>query len=218
MGAITGKQAKIKVTAATATTAAAEAFVSVSPTTDYFEYRIVNAAKRHWDKDVVPQVYVGGSTVALPAVNYVQGKVTFSAAQTTSAVITADLSYVTASYLPWTRSFTLDIDNDVYDVTAFSTSSADVQWRSYVGGLSDWTADLGSIVPSGPATTGYTPLWFDHLNTDTDLIVELHVASTYKWEGYATIEGNSYTAQIDALQEETVTLKSASALYYATTE
>ena len=138
--------------------------------------------------------------------------------QAADIVITADLSYVTASYLPWTRSFTLDIDNDVYDVTAFSTSSADVQWRSYVGGLSDWTADLGSIVPSGPATTGYTPLWFDHLNTDTDLIVELHVASTYKWEGYATIEGNSYTAQIDALQEETVTLKSASALYYATTE
>ena len=217
MGAVTGTQAKIRYTSAVATTANAEAFVSVSPTTDYYEYRIVNAAKRHWDRDVEPQVYVGGSTVD-PAINYVQGKVTFTAAQTTAAVITADLSYVTASYLPWTRSFSLDVDNAVYDVTSFSTSTGDVQWRSYVGGLSDWTADLGGIVPSGPATTGYQPLWYDLINTDTDLIVEFHMASTYKFEGYATVASDAYTADIDALQEETVTLRSASALYYATTE
>ena len=134
------------------------------------------------------------------------------------AVITADLSYFTASYLPWTRSFALDVSNDVYDVTAFSTSTGDVQWRSHVGGLSDWTADLGQIVPSGPATTGYQPLWFDRLNTDTQVIVEFIMASTYKFEGYGVVQTDGYTAQIDALQEESVTLRSASPLYYATTE
>ena len=214
MGAYTGKSAKIKYTSASATTANAEAFTPISPTTDYYEYRITDATKRHWDNTVPPQVYVGGST-ADAAINYVQGHVTFTAAQTTAAVITADVSYFATSFLPWTRSFSLDITNDVYDVTSFSTSTGDVQWRSYVGGLSDWSADLGKINVEGSTVQ---PLFFDRFNTDTDIIVEFHVGSTYKFEGYAIVEGDSHTAQIDALQEETVTLRSASPLYYATTE
>lgn len=215
MGAITGKSAKVKYTAAAATTAAGEAFVTTSPTTDYYEYRITNAAKRHWDNTVVPTVYVNTTAHTDMSINYVQGKVTFLTARTTAETITADLSYLTASFMPWTRSFALDISNDVYDVTAFSTSTGDVQWRSHVGGLSDWTADLGRINVTG---TTSTPLFYDRLNTDTQVIVEFHMGSTYKFEGYGVVQADSHTANIDALQEESVTLQSASPLYYATTE
>ena len=214
MSAITGKSAKVKYTSVTSTTAGGEAMTSVSPTTDYYEYRVTNAAKRHWDMDVEPTVYVNAST-AVAAINYVQGHVTFTTALSTSDVVTADFSYHTASFLPWTRSFALDISNDVYDVTSFSTTTGDVQWRSHVGGMSSWTATLGKISPEGSTET---PLFFDRFNTDEDIIVEFHMASTYKFEGYAVVERDSYTAGIDALQEETVTLRSASPLYYATTE
>jgi hypothetical protein len=151
-------------------------------------------------------------------VNYVQGKVTFDPALTTAHVVTGTVYWHTASFLPWTRSFTLDVNTDMLDVTAFSTTTGTVQWRSFVGGLSGATINLGTIVATASSSTGYQPMWFDRLNTDEDILVELHMASTYKFEGWARIEGDSWTAPIDGLQTEDVTLTVDGPLYYATTE
>ena len=150
-------------------------------------------------------------------VNYVQGKVTFDPALTTaeSALVTGTVYWLAASYLPWTRSFTADIQTDMLDVTSFSTTTGTVQWRSFVGGLSGATVDLGRIVDT-PTTS--TPMWFDRLNTDQDVVLELHMASTYKYEAYARVEGDAWDASVDGLQNENVTLRVDGPLYYATTE
>ena len=222
MAAVTGKGAKVKVTSATYSTAAAEAFTSISPTTDRTEFRITDGTKRHWARITstggpLPPLMLVNSTAHVGDfdVNYVQGKVTFDPALTTADVVTGTVYWHTASFLPWTRSFTMDVQTDMLDVTAFSTTTGVVQWRSFVGGLSGATIDLGRIVDT-PTTS--TPMWFDRLNTDQDILVELHMASTYKFEGWARVEGDSWGASVDALQTEDVTLTVDGPLYYATTE
>ena len=122
MAIVTGKGAKVKYTSATYSTAAAEGFTSISPTTLRADYRITDATKRHWARETStggpkpPLMLVG----AVPhttdfSVNYVQGKVTFDPALTTaeSATVTGTVYWHAASFLPWTRSFTADINNGV---------------------------------------------------------------------------------------------------------
>jgi hypothetical protein len=221
VAAITGKAAKVKYTAVAYSTAAAEAFTSLSATTDRFEFKITDATKRHWTRDTPPLILVKTTAHTDMTYNYVQGKLTFTGAPLTTDEgdnVTGTVYWLTASYLPWTRSWSMDVNNDMLETTSFSTSTADAKWRTYLPGLSGASVDLGRIVPSGPATTGYQPVWFDYLNTDQDVILELHMASTYKFEAYARVESDGYTAGIDSLQEESITFRVDSPMYYATTE
>ena len=221
MAAVTGKAAKVKLTSVAYTTDAAEAFTSLTASTDRLEFKITDATKRHWTRAVPPVVLVNTTAHTDFTYNPVQGKLTFTGTPLTtanSALVTATVYWVTASFLPWTRSWSLDASNDILDVTSFSTSTGDAQWRAFTPGLSGATVDLGSIVPAGPATTGYTPAWFDRLNTDQDVIVELHMGSTYKFEAYARVESDGYTDSIDSLAEDSITLRVDGPLYYATTE
>ena len=222
MAAIAGKTAKVKTTAAAATTSTGEAMTSLSGTTDRFLFRITDKTKRHWTRDatLTPTVYVNTTVHTDFATNFVQGKVTFGTALTTaeSALVTVDARHVTASYLPVTRSWSLAATVDMLDVTTFSTTTGSAQWRTFTDGLSGATVDLGRIVDGGSTAT---PLFFDRLNTNTDLIVELisqPAGTTFKWEGYARISGDGYASALDALMEENVSLMIDGPLYFATTE
>lgn len=220
MAAITGRSAKVKYTAASYSTATGEAFTSISPTTDRTDFRITDATKRHWTREQPPVIYVNTTAHTDFGYNPVQGKVTFTTPLTTaeSAQVTGDVYWVTASYLPWTRSWSLDTDVNMHDVTAFSTTVADASWRTFTPGLQGATIDLGRIVDT---PTTQTPMWFDRLVASQDVIVELifnAASSTRKFEAYAKVESDGFTANIDALQEESVTLRVDGPLYSATTE
>ena len=221
MAALTGKAAKVKYTAAAYSTAAAEAFTSLSGTTDRLEFKITDAAKRHWTTTLPPVVLVNSTAHTDFVWNPVQGKLSFTGTPLTTAegdAVTETVYWLTASYLPWTRTWAADIDNDMHDITSFSTTSSNAQWRDFQAGLQGATVDLGRIVPEGPGTTGYTPLFFDRLNTDQDVIVELHLGSTFKLEAYARVSGDGYDVPRDGLQEESVTLTVDGPMYFATTE
>jgi len=220
VAALTGKAAKVKYTAASYSTATGEAFTSLSPTTDKTEFRITDAAKRHWTRDLPPVVYVNSTAHTDFEYNPVQGKLTFGNPLTVaeSAQVTGDVYWVTATYLPWTREWSADVSVDMLDVTSFSTTAADVQWRTFTDGLSNASVDLGRIVDT---PTTQTPMWFDRLNADQDVIVELLVnsaGSTYKWEAYGRIESDGYTAGIDAIMDESVMIQVDGPFYYGTTE
>jgi len=220
MAALTGRSAKIKYTAAAYSTATGEAFTSLTATTDKVDFRITDGAKRHWTRDLAPVVYVNTTAHTDFAWNAVQGKLTFGNPLTVaeSAQVTGDVFWLTASFLPGTRSWTMDVQTDMLDVTTLSTTTADGEWREFAAGLSGATVDLGRVVFPGSSSTGYQPLWFDHLNTDQDVILELHTESTNKFEAYARVETDGYQTTVDALQEETVTLRVDGPLYHATTE
>jgi hypothetical protein len=220
MAALTGKAAKVKFTAASYSTAAAEAFTSLSPTTDKTEFRITDGAKRHWTRELPPVILVNSTAHTDFAWNPVQGKVTFGNPLTVaeSAQVTGTVYWLTASYLPWTRSWTMDVDTNMHDTTCFSTSATDVQWRTFTAGLSGASVSLGRIVDT-PTTE--TPVWFDHINTEQDVILELLInsaGSTHKWEAYARVQSDGFSDDTDALAEESVTMTIDGPLYMATTE
>ena len=61
-------------------------------------------------------------------------------------------------------------------------------------------------------------MWFDRVNTDQDVVVELHMASTYKYEAYARVESDNWNVSVEGLETEDVTLTVDGPLFYATTE
>jgi len=221
MAVLTGKSAKVKFTAVTPTTAAAEAFTSISATTDRFEFRITDGDKRHWTRSQPPIVLVNSTAHTDFVYNPVQGKLTFTGTPLTtaeSALVTATVYWVTATYLPWTRDWALDNEADMLETTTFSTSATDVQWRTFTEGLQGGVIDLGRLVPS---TGADDPFWFDRLNTNQDVIVELLLntaGSTHKFEAYARVASDSYDVPRDGLQTESVTLQIDGPLYLANTE
>ena len=221
MAALTGKTAHVKYTAAAFSTAAGEAFTSLSPTTDRTEFRITDGTKRHWTNDQPPIVLVNSTAHTDFAYNAVQGKILFTGTPLTvaeSAQVTATVYWLTASYLPGVRTWTLDVDNDLHDVTTFTTSTAAAHWRDFVPGLQGAVVDMGRIVDT---PTSDTPVWFDHLNTDQDVIIELLVnsgGSTHKFEAYARVETDGYDVPRDGLEEENITFQVTSEMFYATTE
>ena len=126
MAALTGKAAKVKYTAASATTAAGEAFTSISATTVRTEFRITDGDKRHWTRDLPPVVLVNSTAHTDFVFNPVQGKITFTGTPLTtaqSAQVTATVYWLQARYLPWTRTFRRDGDAAVRDVTAGPTTT-----------------------------------------------------------------------------------------------
>ena len=115
----------------------------------------------------------------------------------------------------------MDADVTMLDVTTFTTSSTDANWRTFTAGLQGAVIDLGRIVPEGPGSTGYQPVWFDHLNTGQDVIVELLYnsgGSTFKLEAYARVASDGYDVPRDGVQEEAVTLQVDGPMFFATTE
>ena len=221
MVALTGKSAKVKYTAAAYSTAAAEAFTSLSASTDKTEFKITDQTKRHWTRALPPVVSVNSTAHTDFVYNAVQGKLTFTGTPLTtaeSAQVTATVYWLTASYLPWTRTWAANVNTDMLETTSFSTSETDAKWRTYTDGLSGASVDLGQIVPAGPGSTGYQPMWFDRLNTDQDVILELHLGPTNKFEAYARVESDGYGTSIDSLAEENITLQVSGPMFHATTE
>ena len=221
MAVLTGKSAKVKFTAVTPTTAAGEAFTSLSATTDRTEFRITDGDKRHWTRSQNPIVLVNSTAHTDFAFNPVQGKLSFTGTPLTtaeSAQVTATVYWLTASFLPWTREWALDTETDMLETTTFSTSTGDVQWRTFTEGLQEGIIDLGRLVPS---TGAADPTFFDRLNTNQDVIIELTLnasGSTHRFEAYARVADDGYDVPRDGLQAESVTLQIDGQLYLATTE
>lgn len=205
MPAYTGRQGKIKLAAASATTAGGEAFTAVATTTDVTVYRITDTAKRHWDKTVAPAVSRNSTAVGSTeyAVNYVTGEITFAVAQTTADTITADLSYLATSYLADTKGWELDIETDQLDVTTLSTTTGDTQWRSFANGLSGAGITLDRLYRSGSTALPF----FDRNIADQQVLVELIVTDDDKFECFANVSGDEFESVVDALSMETVTLQ-----------
>lgn len=213
MSAQTGRAAKIKITAASASSSTGEAMSAIATTTDYYTYRITDATKRHWNQALAPVLYRNTTAVAASeySVNYPIGQITFQVAQTTGDAMTVDTEYYTASYLADARSWDLAVDTDMADVTTFSTTTGNQQWRQFAPIYTGATVDLGRVVKSSTA-----PAFMDRVIAGQDLIVELIVAGTNKYTGYGHISGDGFETAVDALTAETVNIQVSGQLSYST--
>jgi len=209
MAALSGKVARIKATAATASASTNNA---AAMSTDGQTLSITSTARRHWA--AAPTVAIGGTaTTDSFATNLVQGVVTFTTPHSTASVYTLDVSALTASYVGEGRNWQVATETDMRDHTVFSTSTSDVQWRSVAPGLHGATVSIDRFWGS---TTG--PAFFDRMVANQDTVIELWTdqATRNKLEGYAYVDGDGFTVPVDGDAGEAVTLTVNGQLYRST--
>ena len=214
MTVLSGKVAKVKITAITPTSATGETFTKLSTG----KYQITDYTKRHWDRQTtgLPSVYVATTLhgAADYAVDPVNGIIQFSPTSITTGTVavTADIHYVAASYLGRTHAWSAEMETNMFDVTAFNTSTGSRTWRSFTPGLTEGTVTLSRHVDS--SSTG--PEFFDRLNLSNDVLVELHMNDFDHLAGYGWIEADNWDVPIDDMESEEITIKLDGPLYYST--
>jgi len=212
MASVTGKVARIAVTAAAATASTNNA---ADLSTDGQTLPITSTGRRHWPNDTTSLVVAIGGTATTDAftANYVQGIVSFSTPHSTASVYTIDVDYLTASFVGEGRDWEVQTDMDMRDHTVFSTTTADAQWRVVKPGLSGGTVSINRFWGE---TTG--PAFFDRLAAQQDTIVELWIDhnTANKLEGFAWVDGDGFDIPVDGDVEEAVTLTFNGAIYNTT--
>ncbi len=216
MAAIAGKFARIKFTAATATSstdnAATLAVGGLSCTID-------STSLRPWNRNnsTALRVFRGGVVQSSTgySVQWPLGQVTFGAAKTTG-VWTIDCESMTASALGAAQSWQLNVNTELLDVTSFSTGGvgAETAWRTFVPGVNSATVTIGKLM-----TTGSTaPVFIDRQAVQTDLIIDLITDSTGvdKFTGYCFVETDAHETVVEALAKENVTLRIDGPVYWST--
>ncbi len=214
MVAVTGKVARIRVTAATATSSTDNA---ATLSTNGLVLSIDSTDRRHWNRATSTHIQVFEAavnrTTDIADINYVLGQVTFDTAHSTASAWTIDTEYLTSSYLGQGREWTADIGTDILDQTTFSTTTADTQWRTTVPGLSE-----ASVTIERFWATSTGPAFFDRLAVEQDTVVELwrDYATRSKLEGFGYVEGDDFEVPVDESAAESVTLTIDGQLYNST--
>ncbi len=223
MATVSGKAARIRYTSATATSSTDNACTRSTGAGAANGYvQIDSTARRHWNRNnstsIKLYVEAAGSTTLVGStqydVNFVWGRFDWRSGDPSTGTYTADVEFLTASYLGRAQAWTLDGEVDMLEDTSFSTSATDTQWRTFQPGLSQAEATLERFATTG--TTG--PLFFDRLNAGQDLLAELWLdsANRNKFEGFARVAGDGRATNIEELATEGVTLQFDDTLYYST--
>ncbi len=220
MATLSGKAARIRYTSATATSSTDNACTRSTGSPGYVQ--IDSTARRHWNRNnsTAFKLYVeaAGSTSLVGStlydVNYVWGRFDWRSGNPSTGTYTADVEYLTVSYLTRGQAWTLESEVQMHEVSSFSATAVDTQWRTFRPGLSMAEVTLDRLNTTG--TTG--PLFFDRLNTEQDVLVELwwDSASKSKFEGFARISGDGRVSNVAELASEGVTLQIDDTLYYST--
>ncbi len=214
MAAITGKEGRIKITSAAASSSTNN---TATLSTDGITLTIDSTAKRHWDKTLSTglTVFQGAGDVTADLntaeTNYVQGIVYFSTPHSTALSYTIDVDSFTVSHLANARSWSVNPTVDMQDVTVFSTSTADVAWRKKRPGLAEAQVSVERIVVGTSA-----PAFYDRLNSGQRFVLELHASTRDFWEAFGYVEGDGYTLPVDGTPAENVTFAIDGGLYRTT--
>ncbi len=110
--------------------------------------------------------------------------------------------------------WSMDIGNNLHDVTSFTTSAA--QWRTFVAGLSDFSASADGTFD--PSSTGQNNMIVDSLTpVSAAAVFELDQTAGGKLSGNVFVEGLSVGAPIDGLVGMSWSLQGTGTLTYTTT-
>ena len=218
MVALSGKSAKIKITAITPTSSVGEATTKLSTG----KYQITDYTKRHLDRSGTgaPTVYV--ATTARTANEYVidpvNGIIQFSPTSLTTGTVavTADIHYVTASYLGQARRWEAETETPMHDVTAFNTSTGSKTWRSFTPGLMGGQITIDRLVSTGSTAAGYPVEFYDRVNLNNDVVVDLYMNDFHHLAGYGWIETDTFNTPIDEQETENITIRLDGPLYHST--
>ena len=112
------------------------------------------------------------------------------------------------------NNWTLDVANDMLDVTAFTTSAP--QWREFLDGLSTFTGGVSGIFDG--ASTGQNDLITNSITpVAATVILELDQTGGGKFSGSVFLSGMSPSNSIDGTAEIGWDMQGTAALTYTTT-
>lgn len=112
------------------------------------------------------------------------------------------------------NNWTLDVANDMLDVTSFTTSAP--QWRDFLDGLSTFTGGVSGIFDG--ASTGQNDLITNSITpVAATVILELDQTGGGKFTGSVFLSGMSPSVAIDGTVEINWDMQGTAALTYTTT-
>lgn len=111
------------------------------------------------------------------------------------------------------RSWSLDINTNMHDVSAFSTDA--VVWREWAAGLQGWS---GSIAGSfDPSSTGQNDLITNTITpTTAQIILEIDKINGGKFTGSCYLESLGASVDIDGMADMSWSVTGNGALTYTT--
>jgi hypothetical protein len=221
MAAISGKLARIRYTAAVATSSTNQACTLSSA--DDITLTINATGRRRWDPTSTHvHVYGGGSSsTAISSTDYVVdhalGRIRFTTAHTTAPTkaYTMDIPWLATSYLADAKAWSLEVRTDMLEVTSFATQSTGTAlFRSYVPGVADATISISKWFNS--SSTG--PVFIDRAILGLPFYLELIVNSTDQggYVCYGNVQTDGMTVDVGGAVAEEVTFKPTGAVYWTT--
>ena len=112
------------------------------------------------------------------------------------------------------NNWTLDVTNDMLDVTSFTTSAP--QWREFIAGLSTFTGNVSGIFDG--ASTGQNDLITNSITpAAATVILEADQSVGGKYTGSVFLSGMSIGVAIDGTAEVSWDMQGTAALNYTTT-
>ena len=218
MATLVGGQARVKITGTTASSSTDNA---ATLSTSGLVLTIDSTSKRHWNRASSTHVVIledaTNRTTDIASINYVQGKVTLDQARSTSATWTIDVENLPASFVASAHAFTFDVDVEMLDITSFSTvasSTGDIYWRDSTPGVAGATASLSRFAAGGTTSAAF----FDRLTSTQETVLELIMDSNTaaKFEGFAYVSEDGFSAAIEDLVEEEVGFTFDGTVYQST--
>ena len=208
---IQGRSAALRVTGTVATTSTGVAATrSTGPGAGALtgHVRINNVAQQIIDPDSTPVLLL--NSTAVPAtdysVNHIQGKFQWNAGDPPVGTYTANIEYLTATSVAGGREWSLNIDQDMLEVTEFGSSG----WKEY----------QPNMAGAGGSFTRYwnDPTFFDYVETSQRFVIELvtNSADNNRYQGFAYVNSDQLGASVDSLVTETVNYQVDGAVYYST--
>jgi hypothetical protein len=212
--AISGKAARIRYTAAAATSSTNNA---ATLSTDEVTLTINSSALRLWNNNnsSALKIFEGATnrTTDIGIVRWPRGQLVLDQARSTAATWTIDVETYAASFLTGGKDWSLDVETNLLEDTSFSTSATDSKWRTMTPGLNGASASISrfAISDTGPPFT-------DRIIAGQNVIPEFVVDNSggQRYLGYARVTRVSPSVDIDGLAEEGVDLVIDGPLYYST--
>ena len=112
-------------------------------------------------------------------------------------------------------SWSIDVDNDMHDITSFTTAAA--QWRTFTAGLSGFTGSIDGVAFDS-ASTGQDDMIGNTLTpVSVAVVFELDQTAGGKLSGNAFVESMSLGADIGSMTDASWSVQGTGTLTYTTT-
>ena len=110
--------------------------------------------------------------------------------------------------------WSIDIDNDMHDITSFTTAAA--QWRDFAAGLSSWTGSLDGVGYDAGSTGQDNLIANTLVPISAAIVLELDQTIGGKFTGTAFLDSMSAGADVGGMTNASWSLQGTGALTFTT--